>query len=150
MFWKHMVGVSQVKADLSAFGRYRGVSQLYCRKSRFNGPLKNHCNAVDSSCNSFWRKLAKAAAVRNSVPERFSGKFRRCWKTIARFSGSAKCYPCQGLGTFRQGKRLVENWPRLRDRCWIFSSETATAFLSSDETGGIISLELRPRRPARK
>ena len=28
-------GVSQVKAALSAIGRYRGVSQLYCRKSRF-------------------------------------------------------------------------------------------------------------------
>ena len=35
------------------------------------------------------------------------------------------------LGIFRQGKRLLENWPRLRERCWIFSSETATAFLSS-------------------
>ena len=52
---------------------------------------------------------------------------------IPRFSGSAKCYACQGLGTFRQGKRLLENWPRLRERCWTFSSETATAFLSSSE-----------------
>ena len=60
-------------------------------------------------------------------------KFRRCWKMIPRFSGSAKCYPCQGLGTFRQGKRLLENWPGLRERCWIFSSETATAFLSSSD-----------------
>ena len=75
----------------------------------------------------------KAVAVRNSLLERFSGKFRRCWKMIPRFSGSAKCYPCQGLGTFRQGKRLLENWPRLRERCWIFSSETATAFLSSSQ-----------------
>ena len=33
-------GVSQVKAVLSTIGRYRGVSQLYCRKSRFNGPLR--------------------------------------------------------------------------------------------------------------
>ena len=74
-------------------------------------------------------------AVRNSLLERFSGKFRRCWKMIPRFSGSAKCYPCQGLGTFRQGKRLLENSPRLRERCWIFSSETATAFLSSPELG---------------
>ena len=64
----------------------------------------------------------------------FSSKFRRCWKMILRFSGSAKCYPCQGLGTFRQGKRLLENWPCLRERCWIFSSETATAFLSSSDT----------------
>ena len=54
------------------------------------------------------RKLEKAVAVRNSLLERFSGKFRCCWKMIPRFSGSAKCYPCQGLGTFRQGKRLLE------------------------------------------
>ena len=32
--------VSQVKAALCAIGRYRGVSQLYCRKSRLNGPLR--------------------------------------------------------------------------------------------------------------
>ena len=76
------------------------------------------------------RKLEKAVAVRNSLLERFSGKIRRYWQMIPRFSGSAYCYPCQGLGTFRQGKRLLENWPRLRERCWIFSSETATAFLS--------------------
>ena len=43
MFRKHVGGggaVSQVKAALSAIGRYRGVSQLYCRKSRFNGSLR--------------------------------------------------------------------------------------------------------------
>ena len=79
------------------------------------------------------RKLEKAVAVRNSLLEKFSGKFRRCWKVIRRFSGSTKCYPWQGLGIFRQGKWLLENWPRLRERCWIFSSETATAFLSSSE-----------------
>ena len=28
------------KAALSAIGRCSGVSQLYCRKSRFNGPLR--------------------------------------------------------------------------------------------------------------
>ena len=75
-------------------------------------------------------------AVRNSLLEKFSGNFGRCWKILHRFSGSAKCYPCQGLGTFRQGKRLLENWPRLRECCWIFSSETATAFLSSSDLGG--------------
>ena len=79
------------------------------------------------------RKLEKAVAVRNSLLEEFSGKFRRCWKIIRRFSGSTKCYPCQGLGIFRQGKWLLENRPRLRERCWIFSSETATAFLSSSD-----------------
>ena len=81
----------------------------------------------------FVRKLEKAVAVRNSLLEKFSGKFRRCWKMIRRFSGSTKCYSCQGLGILRQGKWLLENWPRLRERCWIFSSETATAFLSSSE-----------------
>ena len=72
-------------------------------------------------------------AVRTSLLERFSGKFRRCWKIIPRFSGSTECYACQGLGTFRRGKRLLENWRRLRERCWIFSSKAATAFLSSSE-----------------
>ena len=80
--------------------------------------------------HKFFRKLEKAVAVRNSLLEKFSGKFRRCWKILHRFSGSTKCYPCQGLGIFRQGKWLLENWPRLRERSWIFSSETATAFLS--------------------
>ena len=70
------------------------------------------------------RKLEKAVEVQNSLLEKFSGKFRRCWKIPHRFSGSTKCYPCQGLGIFRQGKRLLEKWPRLRERCWIFSSET--------------------------
>ena len=83
-------------------------------------------------CAIFGR-LERAVAVRNSLLETFSGKFRRRWKILHRFSGSAKCYPCQGLGIFRQGQWLLENWPRLRERCWIFSSETATASLSSSD-----------------
>ena len=81
-----------------------------------------------------FRQLERAAAVRNSSLEKFSGKFRRCWKVFPWFSGSAKCYPCGGLGIFRQGKWLLENRPRLRERCWMFSSETATAFLSSPDS----------------
>ena len=42
--------------------------------------------------------------------------------------------PCQGLGIFQQGEWLLENPPRLRERSWIFSSETATAFLSFSDT----------------
>ena len=34
-------GLSQLKAALCAIGCYRVVSQLYCRKSRFNGPLSS-------------------------------------------------------------------------------------------------------------
>ena len=86
-------------------------------------------------CHRTVSKLEQAVAVRNSLLERFSGKFRRCWKILPRFSGSTKCYACQGLGTFRQGERLLENWPRLRERSWIFSSKTATAFLSFSDTG---------------
>ena len=41
--------VSQVKAALSVIGRYRGVSQLYCRKSRFNGPLSRYQNSCQSA-----------------------------------------------------------------------------------------------------
>ena len=37
----------------------------------------------------------------------FFGKFRRCWKILHRFSGSTKCYPCQGLGIFRHGKIMA-------------------------------------------
>ena len=36
----------------------------------------------------------------------------------------------QKLRHFWQGKWLLENRPRLRERSWIFSSETATAFVS--------------------
>ena len=49
------------------------------------------------------------------------------------FSGIMKCYSCQGLGGFLEGRWLRVNRPRARERSWIFSSETATAFLSSSE-----------------
>ena len=55
------------------------------------------------------------------------------WFSFLRFSGGTTCCPCQDLGTFRQGKWLLENLPCLLERFWIFSSETATAFLSSSE-----------------
>ena len=38
-----------------------------------------------------FRKLEKAVAVGNSLLEKFSGKFRRCWKIPHRLSGSTKC-----------------------------------------------------------
>ena len=95
--------------------------------------LHGHVQSCSMQNHRNLRKLEKAMAVRNSLLEKFSGKFRRCWKILPRFSGSTKCYPCQGFGIFRQGKWLLENRPRLRERCWVFSSETATAFLSSSD-----------------
>ena len=73
-------------------------------------------------------------AVRNSLLEKFSGKFRRRWKFLfTDFPAAPHAIPCRGLGIFRQGKWLLENRPRLWERSWIFSSETATAFLSFSE-----------------
>ena len=97
-----------------------------------------HLNLI-SILPPFLRKLEKAVALRNSLLEGFSGKFRR-WS-----SGSTKCYLCQRLGTFRQGKWLLENRPLLRERSWIFSSETATAFLSFPQSRTTVyrSLDIR-------
>ena len=143
------------------------------------------------------RKLGKAVAVQNSLPEEFYGKFQRCWKIIGRtpkgayssrghsrhflatafsepllrtllrtlfycktpsrppsenpsenpfprtlprtfsepflercvavqplrrapkiihrFSGSTRCFPCQGLGTFRQGNGCWKIGPGFRN-----------------------------------
>ena len=49
-----MGGVSQVKAALSTIGRYRGVSQLYCRKSRLNGPLRLSFPRIQGFCREFF------------------------------------------------------------------------------------------------
>ena len=95
--------------------------------------MPTSASAEQDSVERKFRKLEKAVAVRNSLLEKFSGKFRSCWKIPPRLSGSMKCYPCQGLGTFRQGKVLLENRLRLRECSWIFSSETVTSFLSCSE-----------------
>ena len=73
------------------------VLQQSPRKNRPSG-LFPHCLV----CSNFKRirKLEKAVAVQNSLLKKFSGKFRLCWKIAHQFSGSTKCYPCQGLGIF--------------------------------------------------
>ena len=65
------------------------------------------------------RKLEKAVAVRNSLLELCSGKFRRCWKVLPRFSGSTTFHSCPGLATFRQGRGLLEDRPHLWELSWI-------------------------------
>ena len=42
----------------------------------------------------------KAVAVPNSLLEKFSGKFRRCWKILHRFSGSMKMLSLPRFGHF--------------------------------------------------
>ena len=61
----------------------------------------------------------------------FSGKFRRCWKILHRFSGGTK-FPVPAKVWAFSGKAngCWKMGPRLRECSWIFSSETTTAFLS--------------------
>ena len=51
-----------------------------------------------------FRKLEKAVAVQNSFPGKISMLLEKIIPPI--FSGSTKCYSCQGLGTFRQRKKF--------------------------------------------
>ena len=74
-----------------------------------------------------------AVFVRN--PFVLAGQFTKStvsWtpKVFWQISTLLECNRCQGLSIFWQGKWLLENQPRLRERSWIFSYETATAFLS--------------------
>ena len=45
---------------------------------------------------------------------------------LPRFSISTSCYACKGSASFRQGKCLLENRRRLRQRSGSFPSETAS------------------------
>ena len=69
-----------------------------------------------------------------SLLERVSGKFRRCWKILSPIFRQHKMLSLPRFLAFSgKEKWLLENRPRLRERCWIFFSETATAFLSSSD-----------------
>ena len=92
---------------------------------------------ISSTGAGVWRKFQTPFSVLDKFQSAISGKFRRRWKILPRFSGSTKCYPCQGSGTFLQGKRLLEIDPAFRKAPGFVSSETATTFLSlSDEKQG--------------
>ena len=63
-----------------------------------------------------FRKLEKAVAVQNSLGQGFSGKFRRCWKTLPDFPAARNAiYPCQRLGTIRQRLGTIRQG---RHGCW--------------------------------
>ena len=79
---------------------------------------------------SVWRfrKLEKAVAVRNSLLERFSGKFRRCWEIILRNAMPAKIW---ALSSKENGCCKIGSACGNAARFSPPRPETATAFLSS-------------------
>ena len=73
----------------------RDLLRTLLRSTYFKQPSKNPSKkrAVAPKVLKSWtniRKLEKAVAVRNSLLEKFSGKFRRCWKILHRFSPAAQ------------------------------------------------------------
>ena len=66
------------------------------------------------------RKLERLRLPEVSCWKTLLGTFDAAGKILHRFSGSTRCYPCPCLGTFRRGKWLLENRPRLQERSWIF------------------------------
>ena len=100
-------------------------------------PPPRHAQAVDSGTMQAEIHLLAHQKTREGCgcPKFPAGKvLRQIWTLLEDNSPifrQHKMLSLQGLGTFRQGNRLLENWLHLRKRCWILSSETATAFLSS-------------------
>ena len=107
---------------------------IYKRLHQFSGGCKGknrRKKSTQKSTNFKSQKIREGCGC----PKFLAGKVFRQLSTLLEkflppFSGSTKCDPCQGLGIFQQGKWLLENRPRLRERSWIFSSETATAVLT--------------------
>ena len=127
---------AQIRARIIGFGDSK-PSNSDCKTCL--GQVKN-CNLSNPSStwqpeqskSIFVRKLEKAVAVRNSLLEKFSGKFRRCWKIPNRFSSRHEMLSLPRFGHFPARKtaagKLAAPSGTLLD-----SSETATAFLSSSD-----------------
>ena len=103
------------------------------RRNRFQDRNDNW-NRLNRSSGTETQKTREGCccpkfAAGNILPENLSAAGKFCTD----FPAARNAIPAQGLGIFRQGKWLLENRPRLRERSWTFSSETATAFLSSSE-----------------
>ena len=77
-------GVSQVKAALSAIGRYRGVSQQYCRKSRFNGPLS--FSGVHLAFEVFQERELKEVLAMSYLVLQACILVSRCFRQVFRIS----------------------------------------------------------------
>ena len=79
------------------------------------------------------RKLEKAVAVRNFLLESFPANFDAAGKSFPDFPAARNAIPAKVWAFSGKDNGCWKIGPRLRERCWIFSSETATAFLSSPE-----------------
>ena len=101
--------------QIQALYQYRGQGQSA------NTYFKNNSSEIFSCIRTSANTGPTCILAKINSSRIFSCMYRFC---------AGGYYPCQGLGIFRQGKSLLENWPRLRERSWIFSPETATAFLS--------------------
>ena len=71
-----------------------------------------------------FRKLEKAVAVRNSLLERFSGKFRRCWKSFPDFPAAQNAIPA---------------------KVWALSGNEMAAEKSAPPSGTLLDFLLRDR-----
>ena len=99
--------------------------------------------AIADRCNfkslAGWFEIASDLGIYQKTredcgcPKFLAAKIFRQISTLLenRFSGSAKCHPCQGLGTFRQGKWLLENRPCLLERSRILLKPTLESHGSS-------------------
>ena len=65
------------------------------RKPRHASVFSTHSDTQAVPAFHCIRKLEKAVAVRNSLLERFSGKFRHCWKILPRFPAARNAIPAK-------------------------------------------------------
>ena len=68
-----------------------------CMESRalLSPPKNDRASPFVSDFSPQIRKLEKAVAVQNSLLERFSGKFRRCWKLFPNFPAARNAVPAK-------------------------------------------------------
>ena len=103
----------------------------FCTEQRLNDKVNARVKATIK------KTLYNSESLRRLWPSEIP-----CWKSFRasfELENSSPIFrqhqmlPLPRFGHFRHEKWLLENWPRLRERSWMFSSETATAFCSSSE-----------------
>ena len=104
------------------------IAMLFALKRRLSKLLI----AAEIPCGSLQKTREGCGCLKFLAGKGFSGKFRRCWKNFPIFR-QHEMLSLPRSGHFPARKTAAGNWPHLRERCWIFCSETATAFLSSSD-----------------